>query len=49
MSSLVGMVLAFVLGLAVAGGAAVGIVQLAQQTADNTASVDRPLIEYGDR
>jgi hypothetical protein len=49
MRTLVGMALAFVLGLAVAGGAAVGIVQLAKQTPANTAPVDRPLVEYGDR
>ncbi len=49
MRTLVGMALAFVLGLAVAGGAAAGVIQLAKQTPANTAPVDRPLVEYGNR
>ena len=49
MRSLVGMALAFLLGLAVAGAAAVGVVELAKQTPANTAQVDRPLVEYGSR
>jgi len=43
------MALAFVLGIAVAGGAAAGVIQLAKQTPSNTAPVDRPLVEYGNR
>ncbi len=49
MSTLVGIALAFVLGLAVAGGAALGVVQIATQTPSNTAPVDQPLVQYGTR
>jgi hypothetical protein len=49
MRTLVGMALAFILGLAVAGGAAAGIVQLAKQTPANTAPVQQPLVQYGNR
>jgi len=49
MGSLLGLVAAFLLGVAVATGAAVGVVQLAKQTPANTAPLQQPLVQYGIR
>jgi hypothetical protein len=49
MRSLLGLIVAFLLGVAVAGGAAYGVVELAKQTPDNTSPVQQPLVDYGSR
>jgi len=49
MKSLVGVVVAFLVGVAVATGSAIGVVQLSKQNSANTPPVKQPLIDYGIR
>jgi len=49
MSTLVTIVVSAIVGVALAVSAAVGIVVASQQTPDNTATVQQPLYEYGNR
>ena len=52
MRSTMGVVVAVVLGIALATGTAIGVVSVAKQTPSNTSQVDRtshPQILYGDR
>jgi hypothetical protein len=49
MSTLVTVVVSAIVGVALAVSAAVGIVVASQQTPSNTATVQQPLYDYGNR
>jgi hypothetical protein len=49
MKSLVGVVVAFLVGVAVATGSAIGVVQISKQDPADTPPVQENLIDYGVR
>jgi hypothetical protein len=49
MKSLVGVVVAFLVGVAVATGSAIGVVQLSKENSTDKAPVKESLIDYGER
>jgi hypothetical protein len=49
MKSLVGVLIAFLVGVGVAAGSAIGVVQLSKQDPADTPPVQEKLIDYGER